>query len=198
MSPFDYPPRHERQHGPRGYLSYDRYLPWLGDEFAFRCVYCLSREQWVVRMGGFAIDHFLPTALQPEHSLEYGNLLYACNACNLVKGKQIIPDPSQFLVAESVSIHADGTMTGATVETQIIIDSLGLNDPDYVRLRRNWMAIVRLAKANDPGFYVELLKYPDNLPDLSRLRPPGGNSRPEGIDHSHYARREREELAEVY
>ncbi len=33
---------HQRRHGPRGYTSYRAYKPWLRDEFAFRCVYCLS------------------------------------------------------------------------------------------------------------------------------------------------------------
>jgi hypothetical protein len=40
--------------------------------------------------------------------------------------------------------------------------------------------------------------YPADLPDLSSLRPPAGNSRPEGIDQSHAARRERGELLDIY
>jgi hypothetical protein len=44
---FNYPdPRSGRRHGPVGYASYRSYRPWLRDEFTFRCVYCLKREQW--------------------------------------------------------------------------------------------------------------------------------------------------------
>jgi hypothetical protein len=42
------------------------------------------------------------------------------------------------------------------------------------------------------------LGYPANLPDLSALKPPGGNSRPEGIERSAFARRQRRDLPEVY
>jgi hypothetical protein len=42
---FDYPePKADRRHGPAKYTSYEYYRPWLRDEFAFRCVYCLKRE----------------------------------------------------------------------------------------------------------------------------------------------------------
>ncbi len=40
--------------------------------------------------------------------------------------------------------------------------------------------------------------YPDDLPDLASLRPPGGNTLPAGIDTSHHARRSRGELPAVY
>jgi len=39
---------------------------------------------------------------------------------------------------------------------------------------------------------------PDDLPDLSRLAPPGGNSRPDGIANCHFSRRSRGELPELY
>ena len=45
--PFVYPSTpHQRRHGPRGYADYGTYRPWLRDEFCFRCVFCLLREQW--------------------------------------------------------------------------------------------------------------------------------------------------------
>jgi hypothetical protein len=40
--------------------------------------------------------------------------------------------------------------------------------------------------------------FPDDLPDLSRLRPPGGNSRPEGIEESYFAQRQRGESPAFY
>ena len=54
MSPFSYPESaHVRKHGPDGYAHYENYRPWLRDEFRFRCVYCLEREQWVNNIGHF-------------------------------------------------------------------------------------------------------------------------------------------------
>jgi hypothetical protein len=47
MGAFTYPAQpHIRRHGTRGYAALESYSPWLRDEFAFRCVYCLLREQW--------------------------------------------------------------------------------------------------------------------------------------------------------
>lgn len=46
-TPFIYPAvPHVRRHGPMGYADVTSFRPWLRDEFSFRCVYCLLREQW--------------------------------------------------------------------------------------------------------------------------------------------------------
>ena len=71
-----------RRHGPEGYADYRSYRPWLRDEFAFRCVYCLIREQWGRVSGEFDLDHFLPQASHPDQTIEYDNLVYACHTCN--------------------------------------------------------------------------------------------------------------------
>jgi hypothetical protein len=45
MPAFTYPAEpHLRRHGPQGYVDAASYRPWLRDDFAFRCVYCLFRE----------------------------------------------------------------------------------------------------------------------------------------------------------
>jgi len=59
VSAFDYPPAPlVRIHGPQGYARYELYRAWLRDEFAFRYVYCLSREQWGRVTGEFDLDPF--------------------------------------------------------------------------------------------------------------------------------------------
>ena len=83
-----------RRHGPEGYTNYRSYRNWLRDEFAFRCVYCLHREQWYGRSGTFDLDHFVPTAADPEGELLYTNLLYAWRTCNRAKQAVLgLPDP---------------------------------------------------------------------------------------------------------
>ena len=60
-APFNYPAlAHRQRHGPLGYADYESYRPWLRDEFAFRCVYCLFRETWGKLRGAFNLDHFQP------------------------------------------------------------------------------------------------------------------------------------------
>ena len=71
MSAFDYPTApHTRKHGPSGYATYAAYRPWLRDEFTFRCVYCLAREQWGRVTGEFGVDHFQPQTTSPQQALD--------------------------------------------------------------------------------------------------------------------------------
>src|SRR5689334_17125465 len=93
-TPFLYPARpHTRRHGPIGYTDLASFRPWLRDEFSFRCVYCLLREQWGRVRGIYEIDHFLPVVHQAQLTLDYANLLYACATCNAAKGGRDVPDP---------------------------------------------------------------------------------------------------------
>lgn len=51
---------------------------------------------------------------------------------------------------------------------------------------------------NETQLYSRWMGYPDDLPDISRLKPRGGNNKPEGINDSCYARRVRSKLPETY
>ncbi len=187
----------ERRHGPSGYADYHSYRSWLRDEFTFRCVYCLIREQWGRVTGEFDLDHFLPQASHHGQATDYDNLLYACRPCNLRKCDNVLPDASQFLTREAVRIHPDGAIAGLTPEAARIIRVLCLNSPAWKRWRRMWMRIVELAAESDEDLLRELLGYPKDLPDLRALHPPY-NTRPEGIEQSYFARRERGELPDWY
>ena len=90
---FDYP-----ESRPAGYKSYERYRPWLRDEFTFRCAYCLKRETWGQVTGEFELDHFRPQSLDPHLRLDYFNLVYACRRCNLVKLDQRVDDPIGLII----------------------------------------------------------------------------------------------------
>jgi HNH endonuclease len=118
--PFRYPSdAHERRHGPQGYRNYQSYRPWLRDDFSFRCVYCLLREQWVRAKGTFELDHFSPVRDNPGGALEYDNLLYCCASCNATKSSQHAPDPCQFLVAGEVRVLEDGRIEASSDEALI-------------------------------------------------------------------------------
>ena len=195
---FDYPEsRSERVHGPAGYASYESFRPWLRDEFAFRCVYCLKRENWGLVTGEFDLDHFQPQSLAPNLSLNYFNLVYACRRCNAVKLDQSVDDPLLDFSSEAVVVLLDGTLASDQLQTKRLIQQLDLNSPKLKKWRVMWMRIAELAKERDTDLYEQLAGFPDELPNLGRLRPPS-NSRPAGIEVSWYAKRQRGQLPETY
>lgn len=198
MIPFLYPSDpHLRRHGPGGYRDRESFRPWLRDEFCFRCVFCLRREQWD-RATSLHIDHFLPTSQYPAQELVYDNLLYGCGRCNSAKSSQITADPTTALLRGVVTVQADGMLATRHPQGLRIISQLRLNSPEMVHFRRLWMEIVAMAERADPNLHQQLMGFPDDLPDLRTLQPPHGNDRPEGVEQSFLVIRERGELPAVY
>lgn len=197
--PFRYPPaRRTRRHGPRGYADYGSYRPWLRDEFSYRCAYCLLREQWGRVRALFDLDHFVPVAAVPDRIADYENLVYACTTCNATKGEREVPDPLSILSEGAVQVAEDGTILATSPEASRLVELLGLDGHDAVEFRLLWIGIVALAARHDQGLYERLMGYPDDLPDLSRLAPPGGNERPDGLGSTAFALRQRGELPSVF
>jgi len=187
--PFIYPLEpHVRRHGPQGYANYAGYRPWLRDEFSFRCVYCLIREQWS-QHGLFGIDHFLAVTHRPKSVDHYENLLYACSTCNAAKGECVLPDPCRVLLSGAIWVLEDGTIHAETAEAARLIEVLGLDSPRSTEFRLLWIGIVALAARHDLALYHKVTRFPDDLPDLSRLRPPNGNTREIGLAGSWFAQR---------
>ena len=197
-APFAYPATpHVRRHGPQGYADYAGFRPWLRDEFTFRCVYCLLREQWA-RHGSFGIDHFLAVAHHAAQATDYDNLLFACAPCNAAKQDRLLPDPLRVLTNAAVQVAADGTIRTDDAEAAQLIELLGLNSDKSTEFRMLWIGIIALAAKHEPELYAKLMGFPADLPNLSRLRPPKGNARPEGVPQSWHARREAGTLPETY
>jgi len=195
---FDYPePQAERIHGPMGYSSYESFRSWLRDEFTFRCVYCLKRETWGLATGEFELDHFKPQALAPNLTLVYFNLVYSCRRCNQVKLDQQVADPLTTFSSHCMDVLPDGSVSSERIETQRLIRQLDLNSPKLTKWRVMWMRIVELASERDSILYRQLTGFPDDLPNLSQLRPPN-NSKPGGIEISWYAKRQRGQLPDLY
>jgi len=147
------------------------FRPWLRDEFSFRCVFCLRREQWD-RASSLEVEHFLPSRRFPAQRLKYDNLFYACSRCNSAKGNRSIDDPSQTLVAGNASVSDDGRIIGQSDESRRLIQALRLNSAEAVHYRRLWIEFVAMAKQFAPERLHQLMQFPDDLPDLSRLKPP--------------------------
>lgn len=199
--PYDFfPGVHMRRHGPSGWSDYRRYRPWLRDEFAFRCVYCLCRERWMDTRRGYQIDHFVPQKIRPDLSSDYDNLLYLCAACNNLKSATLLPDPCLVPLSECLCFHDDGSVTATTPyeeEGQRLIDVLELDCPQLVEFRHHKIGTIRSHFVHNRDLYLHDMGYPSNLPDLTTEEPPH-NSRPNGVAQSSHARKAFGVLPEVY
>ncbi len=201
MGPFEYPTgSHERRHGPSGYRQYESYRAWLRNEFSFRCVYCLQREQWCNLEGVFHIDHFLPQLTHPDAVVDYDNLVYSCARCNEAKKALEIPNICEISLADCLRIRPDGTLEAVDNDSigERLIKLLRLNSSSIVRYRQCILETVNFLEEHNRQLFVEWMRYPDDLPDLSTKKPPSGNNRPSGIGESFSAKRERGELDATY
>ncbi len=199
MNAFDYPAEpHTRRHGPLGYKDYQSYRDWLRDEFTFRCVYCLHREQWYQRGGVFHIEHFEPVASSPERNAEYKNLLYSCATCNQAKGDALgLPDPCEVAFSDCLRVLSDGQIEPLSRAGYLLVQVLRLNNADNVRHRSRWLRVLQVLQASDADLFQELMGFPEDLPDLRRKRVPA-NSKPDGAENCYFALREKGELPSTY
>jgi hypothetical protein len=199
VTPFSYPGgAHNRRHGPGGYDNYGSYRDWVRDEFCFRCVFCLNRELWYVRLGSFEIDHFVPQAVAPELALDYDNLIYICKRCNSVKSDLDVPDPCKVSFGDCMRLLESGEFEYLNDNGELLIDVLNLNESERVRYR---LLIITTLNSIHPDKADEVLPlwlgFPEELPDLADKRNPL-NSRPEGIAQSWFQKKLRGELPAIY
>src|SRR5438552_8262237 len=107
-----------------GYTDYRSFREWLRDEFSFRCVFCLRREQWGIRLAAFHVDHFVAQVVDPLLACDYGNLLYVCSACNLKKSDLAAPNPCQIAFGDCLRVRSDGSIVAVNTEGEWLIDLL--------------------------------------------------------------------------
>ncbi len=193
-----------RKHGPAGYKNYQSYKPWLRDEFAFRCVYCLSRERWTPDgQNAFSCDHVEPQSAAPERILDYENLVYACCSCNSCRQDLPLPlDPTAGALGAHLKVSETGEVIAEGPEGEKFIGLCQLNRPVLVDFRRRLIRLMDLLDGelseDDRLAIIDFLRYPDDLPDLSKLQPPGKNSKVDSEKESCFARQALGELTEVY
>lgn len=199
MIGFEYPTEpHVRRHGPVGYEEYDSDRDWLRDEFTFRCVYCLHREQWYGRGATFHIDHFSPVAINQAGKCDYANLLYVCATCNESKKAILgIPDPCTVAFHDCLRVRDDGRVEALNADGEKLNQALRLNSESNVRNRSRWMRNLERMRTANPALYREYMGFPNDLPDLRRKRVPN-NTKPEGAVNCYFALRERGLLAAMY
>lgn len=199
MQGFEYPAEpHIRRHGPDGYQDYESYRDWMRDEFLFRCVYCLHREQWYGREVTFHIEHFIPVASDPNGALEFANLLYACATCNNAKRDILgVPNPCSVAFGDCIRIGEDGQVEALNEAGESLVKKLRLNSAKNVQYRSRWMRVLVALQLHEPDLYREYMAFPDDLPDLQTKNPPL-NLKPESVGDCYFALRERGELPATY
>jgi hypothetical protein len=206
--PFVYPSSPQvRRHWPVGYKNFQDYKPWLRDEFAFRCVYCLEREMWYPdRHASFSVEHIVPQRGKngdPARACDYTNLVYACTRCNSFKQGSLLLDPTAVGMGVHLRVGADGIIQPLTREGGKLVRLLHLNEDPALSERRYSIDLLAL-KADFPDnsrvhrLFVDAFRYPSDMPDLTRLEPPGGNTLSANIINCYHARAARNELGEVY
>jgi hypothetical protein len=101
-----------------------------------------------------------------------------------------------------LEIVEDGTIRGRTEAGRELIQVCQLDRANLTEFRRGIFEVLQALQGLKEHSQREILRryfgFPSNLPRLATLRPPGGNSRPKGIETSFYERRQRGELAEFY
>jgi hypothetical protein len=179
-------------HAPARQAHEPRHKPYLASRLPD-----LKRETWGQMTSEFDLDHFEPQSLNRMSRTDYLNLVYACRRCNAVKGDQTVADPFRLLRSTLATVLSDGSLRPHGRDTQRLILQLDLNSPRLKSWRAMWMRILDLARTHDPGLYFKLVGFPEDLPDLSRLRPPR-NARKGGLKQSWSARRRRGSLPPEY
>ena len=202
---FRYPNKpHERSHEPKGYVNYQSMKPWLRDEFSFRCVYCLEREEFGSDGANrFAVEHTEPKGANPAKQNDYDNVVYACTRCNTLKGTKRILNPAEIPLPDVLRCDPDGVFIGITVDGQDLIETLQLNDSRRVKHRLTILTICNHASKSgaDPEITqiaIGFLQFPVDLPDLRTLVPPGGNAKPDGVNDCYFVQREQGRLPNWY
>lgn len=198
IEPYTYPPRqHRRRHGPAGYSTYESYRPWLEDEFSFRCIYCLNRKVWSPT-NIWAIDHLISQDEAPELECEYDNLVFACQFCNQQKLSNRVPDPCRVAYGDCLRVESNGTVTALNRHGRKLVSVIRLNHPRFVAERLKTMKVLKVLAKHAPQLFQQMMGFPEELPDLSTLKPPQGNHRPAGVLESCLAQRPRGELPAFY
>lgn len=191
---------HCRVHGPQGHKNYTAYKQWLRDEFEFRCVYCLTRELWSSDgHNRFSADHVKPKSMHKKLTNDYDNLVYACGRCNTLKAAKLgLPDPCETSLKKHLKLLRSGHFVGKTPEGKHLIGYLRLNAAERVNDRSIRIYAFDSQERTPENILSAHFGYPPDLPDLAKLKPPKGNSRPDGLKTSHYIRQQQKKLGPYY
>jgi hypothetical protein len=107
-------------------------------------------------------------------------------------------DPCKEPFGSHVEVLDDGTIQGRTPQGVVLVSICRLDRPKLTAFRRGmltlWRTLAQRQELEAAALRHRFFGLPANLPYLSVLRPPRGNTRPQGIEGSYFARQQRGEL----
>jgi hypothetical protein len=114
-----------------------------------------------------------------------------------------LPDPTRVSFAQCLSIGEDGIISALNAHGADLIDLLHLNESPVIDTRKKYLRVIKLRidypdSADIAELFLDAFGFPDDLPDLTSLRPPGGNHPKLGAVVSYHRLRRLNELREVY
>ena len=137
---------------PQDHVS--KYRPFVREDFAECCAYCLLHELVAGGESNFQLDHFRPKSLAAFASLidDFYNLYYACSICNRYKSNSW---PSPMLEAQGYSFvdfctedftthfreELDGSWRPLTSQAEYTAARIRLNRPHLLEIRRLLQAL---------------------------------------------------------
>ena len=146
-----------------------------------------------------SIDHVRPSRIAPAQHSTYENLVYACCQCNAAKqDTTVVLDPCEEPFGYHLEVLDDGTIRGLTPPGVALIRICRLDRPKLTAFRREmlevWRTLERRYGPEAAAMRQRFFGLPANLSNLATLRPPGGNTRPQGIAQCYFERQRRGEL----
>ena len=150
-----------------------------------------------------SVDHVRPSRVAPADRTTYENLVYACCQCNASKQDATgMLDPCEEPFARHLAVYHDGTIHGLTPAGVTLIRTCRLDRSNLTTFRRDmlqvWHSLEHRQGPQAAALRQRFFGWPANLPGLAVLRPPGGNSRPQGITYSYAERQRRGALPLTY
>lgn len=153
--------------------DYHDYREVLRYDFMYCCAYCTMTEA----EGGavrFTIDHYEPRSARPDLASDYGNLFWACDVCNGMKG-DLVPPPAArqagirfFRIDQDISddhFTLDGLrLKHRTKIGDFTIDYVELNRQSLRRLRHIRSRLDECEKFVREGIYALKGSHIDRLP----------------------------------
>jgi hypothetical protein len=147
----------------------------------------------------FSVDHVKPKSKYIKLSCDYDNLVYACTRCNTLKSTKLgLPDPCEISLAKHLKLLSSGHFVGLTPQGRRLVEYLMLNSTERINDRSIHLYLFQTQSRVPQNMLRSQFSYPPDLPNLSRLKPPKGNSRPDGLKVSHLVRQQRRHLPVYY
>jgi hypothetical protein len=126
------------------FRSYQRYKPYLREEFRRRCVYC-CRPDGFGSLDEFVVEHYAPRVRFKSLATAYSNLFYACQPCNRYKGPywaddearalgRVVVNPCAHVMTDHLRFRGNEVMPQSE-EGQWTTSAVRLNSPALLELR---------------------------------------------------------------